>query len=1252
MSERIRAFDWSRTPLGPMESWSPALRMMVRFLLANRFPLLLWWGPQYVSIYNDAYCPILGTKHPGALGQRVNECWSEIWHILQPLIDTPFQGGPATWNDDISLELNRHGFLEETHFTIAYSPVPDEIAPNGIGGVIATVHEITEKVVGERRGVALREIGARVSEAKTAEDACATAARSLAAHDKDVPFALFYLFDADGKHARLVGAVGASAGQEISPAVIALGQSEGTWPLAQARGSEAMQVVEGLSKRFAHLPPGPWSDAPTTAVVVSIPSNKPNEPAGAMVAGVSSRLKLDAFYRDFFELLRTQVASAITSARAYEEERKRAEALAEIDRTKTEFFSNVSHELRTPLTLMLGPIEEELRSEPKNSGLKLAHRNSLRLLKLVNTLLDFSRIEAGRLRASYEPTDLSALTSDLASTFRSAIENAGVKLSLDCPALPEPVYVDPEMWEKVILNLLSNALKFTFAGEIKVQLRELGDRVELSVADTGTGIPADALPHLFERFYRVRDARSRTHEGTGIGLALVQELVRLHGGEVRVESKVGVGTTFTISLQTGTLHLPKDRIGAPRMQQSTALGATPFVEEALRWLPESAGTSTEPASGAAHAKSDPLAKPAESPNKKRALPRVILADDNADMREYVGRLLRERYEVIAVPDGVAALDAARAELPDLILSDVMMPRLDGFGLVREIRSDANTRSIPVILISARAGEESRVEGLSDGADDYLVKPFSARELMARIEAHLKLVRLRHESERRVSQILASITDGFVTIDAQWRYTQFNEAARTMFAAQGVIADSLLGKHVRTEGLPDAGETQAMSALARTMTARVPTEVQSFYKPWQRWFSVRHFPLPDGGVASFFHDITELKRAEDKLREREQELETVINSTPFMLTRCSRELRYRFVSEAYAGMIHRVPQSIVNKPIVEIIGEAGFKTIEPHIEKVLSGERTEYEADVSFEGVGVRSLHVVYTPDRDELGHVNGWIASILDVSERKRAEAALLQSDQELRSAQSKLLLHAADLETKVQERTAKLQDMVNEVQHISYAMVHDMRAPLRAMSAFVELMCESQITAEQTQDYGRRIRVAANRLDQLIQDSLRYTKLAHQEVAHGPVVLSTLILGLIETYPNLQGEQADIQIEGELPVVIGNEALLTQCFSNLLGNAVKFVSPGIKPLVRVQSEIRGNLGRIWVRDNGIGIPQHSHRRLFNMFQRIADNYEGTGIGLAIVRKVVERMNGQVGVESEAGRGSSFWVDLPLSAQSENGSPA
>ncbi|MGH9337762.1 MAG: GAF domain-containing sensor histidine kinase, partial [Vicinamibacteria bacterium] len=358
-----------------------------------------------------------------------------------------------------------------------------------------------------------------------------------------------------------------------------------------ARERQTWLAVDRLDERFGAAPEGPWSDPPDVAVVLPIPSNIPHQPVGILVAGVSARLKLDEFYRGFLELVTTQVSTAIANARAYEEEKRRAEALAELDRAKTAFFSNVSHEFRTPLTLLLGPTEDLLTSRgalppQAREQLIVVHRNALRLQKLVNTLLDFSRIEAGRIEACYQPTDLTAVTADLASVFRSAIERAGLRLIVDLPPLAHPVYVDGEMWEKIVSNLLSNAFKFTFEGEIEVELRPAGDAVALSIRDTGMGIPEHELPHVFERFHRVQQTRGRTHEGSGIGLSLVQELVKLHGGSVSVESVEGGGSTFNVSIPIGSAHLPKERIGSGRTLDSTMLKAPVFVEEALRWLPD------------------------------------------------------------------------------------------------------------------------------------------------------------------------------------------------------------------------------------------------------------------------------------------------------------------------------------------------------------------------------------------------------------------------------------------------------------------------------------------------------------------------------------------------------------------------------------------------------------------------------------------------------------------------------------------
>ena len=364
-------------------------------------------------------------------------------------------------------------------------------------------------------------------------------------------------------------------------------------------------------------------------------------------------------------------------ARAYEAERRRAEALAEIDRAKTTFFSNVSHEFRTPLTLMIGPLEEAL-SDPspahfdprQKARLEIAHRNSLRLLKLVNTLLDFARIEAGRVQARFEATDLSALTADLVSSFRSAFDKAGLFLKTDCRPLPKPIHVDRDMWEKIVLNLVSNAFKFTFEGGVEVNLRSDGDSALLTVRDTGVGIPEEELPRVFERFHRIEGQRSRSFEGSGIGLALVHELVRQHSGTIDVQSTVGSGTSFTVAIPFQTEHLQLGRVSNSRPELLSQIRANAFVGEALQWLPNS------------HSSGDGTFKAvaAVAGGTTNGRPCVLLADDNADIRAYLTKLLEDAYEVATAANGQEALQTVRTLRPDLLISDVMMPDLDGIGL--------------------------------------------------------------------------------------------------------------------------------------------------------------------------------------------------------------------------------------------------------------------------------------------------------------------------------------------------------------------------------------------------------------------------------------------------------------------------------------------------------------------------------------------------------------------------------------------
>ena len=527
MARLIDAKDWSAGRLGPRAAWPQSLKTALRIMVTSRYAMWLGWGPDLTFFYNDAYARMtLGAKHPWALGRPAPEVWAEIWPDVGPRAQTVMRTGEATWDEGLLLFLERNGFPEETYHTFSYSPLPDD---NGaIGGMLCVVTEDTDRVIGERRLVTLRELAALLAAVRTEPDVLAAIEDGLGNNQRDMPFAVVWLFDAESHRARLACASGIERTHPLTEPEIDLAKLQNDHPAAAILAGVQHVTIDYLG-RYGALPSGGWGQPPHRALVVPIVQPGETRPAGMLLVGLNPFRPLSESYKDFVDLVAAQIASGLASARAYEAERQRAEALAEIDEAKTAFFSNVSHEFRTPLALMLGPLEDELARCDGASleRLNMVHRNGLRLLRLVNTLLDFTRIEAGRVRATFRPTDLAGYTAELASNFRSACESAGLALNVECAALPQPVYIDADMWERVVLNLLSNAFKYTFDGGISV-IQRLADAntVELLVSDTGAGIPEEALPRIFERFHRIEGQSARTMEGTGIGLALVNELVQ------------------------------------------------------------------------------------------------------------------------------------------------------------------------------------------------------------------------------------------------------------------------------------------------------------------------------------------------------------------------------------------------------------------------------------------------------------------------------------------------------------------------------------------------------------------------------------------------------------------------------------------------------------------------------------------------------------------------------------------------------
>ena len=732
MGAMMRAVQWDRTVFGPVALWPQSLRTAVSMMLESRFAMVVAWGPDFRFFYNDRYRPILGTKHPASLGTPAAEIFPEVWAAIGPEFNR-VRRGESFALDDWLLPLDRNGYLENCWFTVSYSPIRDETG--GVGGLLAVVAETTGRVEGERRLVTLRDLARRASDATTPDQACINAARAFDANPVDVPFALIFLLSRDGAVAHRVSAAGIDDAHPANLASQTIGSPDDPWRLTEAVRSLRMVTLTELPGE-AIFPGGPCDEPAHTAVLLPLTRPGLAHPYGVLVAGVSPRRALDERYTDFFELAADHIATAISNAVALDDARRRADALTEIDRAKTAFFSNVSHEFRTPLTLMLGPAEGLLADAhgpllpSQREQVAILHRNAGRLSKLVNALLDFSRIEAGRAQASYRETDIAALTRELAGAFRSAIEQAGLQFEVACEPIDAPVFVDRDMWEKIVLNLLSNALKFTFAGSITIAIGQRDQSVQLVVRDSGVGIPEPELPRIFERFHRVEGTRSRTHEGSGIGLALTSELVRLHGGTISATSTVDAGSAFVVQIPIGRAHLPTAHVNLDPAAQAQATGAAPFIDEAIRWQPSLQAPTTPAQRLATGARQD----------------RILIADDNADMRDYMRQLLAGEWDVTTVGDGQSALAAALVQPPDLIVTDVMMPVKDGFELLQALRSEARTRAVPVLMLSARAGEEARISGLVAGAEDYMTKPFSARELVARVRSLLALARARREAE--------------------------------------------------------------------------------------------------------------------------------------------------------------------------------------------------------------------------------------------------------------------------------------------------------------------------------------------------------------------------------------------------------------------------------------------------------------------------------------------------------------------------
>jgi len=728
MGYRIKNFDWSKTSIGPIETWPQSLKTIVRIMLTSRQPIWIGWGPDLIKLYNDPYKSIVGGKHPDALGKPASEVWSEIWQAIAPMLHQVMYQNEGTYVESQLLIMERYGYSEETYYTFSYNPVPDE---NGqVGGMFCTNTDDTQRVIGERQLALLRILAAETIKATSADETCSLTIKSLKQISADIPFALIYMFDENTNEYKLSGNFGIEWLDKAKPEVIKAGDNS-FWPFEQLQTKEPI-VVEDLSTKYFSFADQEWDHASKQAVIVPLGQLADGHSSATIIMGLNPLRRFDDSYESFIKLVAGQISSSFANVQKYEFERKKIHELEELDKAKTAFFSNISHEFRTPITLMLGPLEELLnkpqtkQNKHEKDILEITHRNAMRLLKLVNSLLDFSRIESGRQQANFELEDIVEMTRELASNFISILEKAGLDFEIEATSFIQPVYIDKEMWEKIVFNLLSNAFKYTLKGKITLKIYSDNHHAVLEVSDTGIGIGKKELPKIFERFHRSQNAiMGRSFEGTGIGLSLVKEMVNLHGGTIDLTSTEGKGSTFTVKIPFGKKHIKEENI-RKNVLFDNELVRQSFIEDGNSLLLPNTSANNN------------------AIDKDRAT--VLVVDDNADMRQYLVNLINTKYNVITAVNGLDALHQVQKRKPDLLLSDIMMPIMNGFDLLKHIRSQESTRAIPFIILSARAGEEATIEGVGAGADDYLIKPFSAKELLARISAHIEMAAARKKAE--------------------------------------------------------------------------------------------------------------------------------------------------------------------------------------------------------------------------------------------------------------------------------------------------------------------------------------------------------------------------------------------------------------------------------------------------------------------------------------------------------------------------
>ncbi|CAJ0906946.1 11923_t:CDS:10 [Entrophospora sp. SA101] len=1226
IKDLIHDYDWASTSLGPVESWDSSLKSAVSICIHSVFPMAIYYGDDLVFIYNQMWRPILKMKHPSALGKTFGEVWPEIYDKFMKLFQEVKASGKGTSEDDTKLFLQRDGYNEETYFSFALNPI---FNGDTVTGILAVVQETTEKVLGARRLKVLSELGNNTPGTRSVENACHLLTSTLREHNADIPYSLVYLIENKNNSAKSADLIATTFDEDLeiesdengvkkcsfvkgksrrslpdyfprtydfvdltmddddnitdSSSTFSASSSDltipkinkevlseyghpldlsdtssSTWPLKKVLKSSTKVIVKLKNSSYAIIFP------------VYINSGGKLVLTAIMICGINIYRTIDNEYIDFLKLVMGHANSAMTHGRSREEEREQAAILEDLNRQKIMFFQNVSHELRTPLTLMLSPLDEAVtiytsaKYDTLLTHLNMAQRNSRRLLK-------FSRIEAGRLEAIYRETDISKLTIELASCFESMAQSLNLQYNIEIikpeifnKNITKKVYLDKDMYEKIVFNICSNAFKHTWEGSVTIRLyvdkKDDKEIVIFEVSDTGVGIPENDLPNLFQRFYRVESKQSRSHEGTGIGLALVRELINLHGGDISVESKIDVGSTFKIWIPTGFEHLPLDRV---------IFGASPSDRD-IQML-------------------------------------NIIENDRRDRTYLTGILFKDDFKVYSASDGKDALAIVKSlkKLPDLVLSDIMMPNMNGIELLNALRSDPRTQSIPVILLSAKAGEEAR---LNNGADDYLTKPFQPKELIARVRANIKLSNLRQKlyNQRR----------------------QQNITKELLFT---------ISKEIHSENDLQGTLSNVIKEIHKIFDCdRILIYADKVDNPDNEFYNVE---VSEAVIlAQISKDEREFSCVGKTIDYHEERIN--IQTDPRLLDGHISEID----GNDYLNNEHNNNNNASNNEgNCEYIGQSDDVIVDQF-------EMPNYYFSFLKERVSLYCILIIVKKKRW------GWISfhrpAHRNFNDSEKIFLQQIANQISLAITHSKLLEEKLKREAQI-EAAKVASDAKNQ---ILANTSHELRTPLGAIIGVLSAFEETPLTDEQM-DMVQIMTRASDVVLSVINDILDAAKMGAQKISLANKIFD--VFDLMERTIEMFSERAGLKgIElildyGSFDIeksIKSDPERLQQVLMNLLLNAIKFTENGeitveVSVMNEENSENKNGLKFIdnycdikkkkkdvllfKVSDTGIGFIQCD--------ASMTRPQDGIGLGLAICKYLVTINGGKLGVESELGKGSTFW---------------